>query len=288
MVYYVKESAEEEYIMKKTAIVLFAAAMLLTACSAGGTSGAGSEPQNTQSAQSSAEAFDTIETGESVTPTADASAEGADSQASFTAKTFRTGTWYGDRIYHFTAENSGATLDYEYGIGVAFEYEQTGEGEYVFHMAAADNNTPAKVEIFDNGLQAVITWEDGTMESLAYASEEFIEPDADPADKRWFTPGTWDGDCRYFFYAETDGAHTGSTRDFTMGIGVPFNYEQVSAGRYLFRIAAADNITPAAVVFSDDGTEAAVTWNDGRTETLRFVSEEYIEVETAQSDEAVG
>lgn len=280
--------------MKKTAIALFAAAMLLTACSAGGTSGAGSETQNTQdaqSAQSSAEAFDTIETGETVTPTADAPAEGeesGDAQASFTAKPFRTGTWYGNQIYHFTAESSGATLDYEYGMGVPFEYEQTGESEYVFHMAAADNNTPAKVEFFDNDLQAVITWEDGTAESLAYASEEFIEPDADPADKRWFTPGTWDGDCRYFFYAETDGAHTGSTRDFTMGIGVPFDYTQVSAGRYLFRMAAADNITPAAVVFSDDGTEAAVTWYDGRTETLRFISEEYIEVETAQSDEAAG
>lgn len=279
--------------MKRNALALLAAAaMLLTACSTKETSGAGSEPQNTQSAESTAEAFDTIETAEQdVTTTADAptgNTESEDSQGAFTAKSFRTGTWYGDRLYHFTSDSSGATLDYEYGTGVAFEYEQTGEDEYVFHMAAADNNTPASVQFFENDLQAVITWEDGTAESLAYASEEFIEPDADPADKRWFTPGTWDGDCRYFFYAETDGEHTGSTRDFTMGIGVPFNYEQVSAGRYLFRIAAADNITPAAVVFSDDGTEAAVTWNDGRTETLRFVSEEYLEIETAQSNEAVG
>ncbi len=280
---------------KNTLALLAAAAMLLTACSTKETSGAGSEPQNTQSAESTAEAFDTIETAETaeqnVTTNAGAptgSTESEEPQASFTAKSFRTGTWYGNRLYHFTAESSGATLDYEYGTGVAFEYEQTGEDEYVFHMAAADNNTPASVHFFGNDLQAVITWEDGTMEPLAYASEEFIEPDADPADKRWFTPGTWDGDCRYFFYAETDGEHTGSTRDFTMGIGVPFNYEQVSAGRYLFRIAAADNITPAAVVFSDDGTEAAITWNDGRTETLRFISEEYLEIETAQSDEAVG
>ena len=261
--------------MKKiTLCALTAAAVLLTACSTTGTNDTISDDVP---AVSSSSAESTTEKESETAPSQD-----------FSAVSFKTGTWYGDSIYHFKGDSSGATLDFELGIGVAFEYEQAGDGEYVFHMGAADDNTPASVVFSDDGTEAVITWGDGTSETLTYVSEEFLEPESDSEKTIYFTPGTWDGNCRYFFYAETDdGSHSGATRDFERGAGVAFEYEQTGDGEYIFHMAAADNNTPASVAFSDDGTEAVITWGDGTTETLKYVSEEFLEIEIP-STEAMG
>ena len=261
--------------MKKITLwVLTTAVVLLTACSS--TAGTNNTPSDDVPAVSSSSTEATTEKEPETTPTQDCS-----------VVSFKTGTWYGYRIYHFKSNTSGATLDFDLGIGVAFEYEQTGDGEYVFHMAAADDNTPASVVFSDDGTEAVITWDDGRVETLKYVSEEFLEPESDSEEAKYFTPGTWDGDCRYFFYAEIDGSHSGATCDFDLGIGVAFEYEQTGNGEYLFHMAAADENTPASIVFSDDGTEAVITWDDGRAETLKYVSEEFLEIEIP-STEAMG
>lgn len=119
------------------------------------------------------------------------------------------------------------------------------------------------------------------------AAEEQTETAAEePTLSEWFKAGTWDGNCRYFFYEETQGRHSGATRDFTMGIGVAFEYEHTGGSEYVFHMGAAEDNTAASVVFSDGANEAVITWEDGTAETLTYVSEEFIEPEMPSTEAA--
>lgn len=83
---------------------------------------------------------------------------------------FTPGTWLvgdGGQYFFFDEDGkSGSTRDWEHGIGVAFEYEYA-DGRAVFHMAAADDNTPCAVEITDPE-HITLRWDDGGDTPLTY------------------------------------------------------------------------------------------------------------------------
>lgn len=84
---------------------------------------------------------------------------------------FTPGTWLvdgGGQYYFFYKEDwAGSTRDWEHGIGVAFTYEPGEDGGVVFHMAAADDNTPCTVTVTD-AEHITLQWDDGHRTELTY------------------------------------------------------------------------------------------------------------------------
>lgn len=172
--------------MKKNIALLIAAVLLCTGCKSGTASeGAGS----TDSSEGTTAPVSSASEPESAADSADEPASTADTPAESTADTSEqqtaeiTGTseadlssvlpgaWRGDDGYYiFRADGSGSTRDFEMGIGVAFAYEVNGT-DIMFHMAAADDNTP--VEVLDFSEYGItLKFEDGTTEQLVNASND--------------------------------------------------------------------------------------------------------------------
>lgn len=89
-----------------------------------------------------------------------------------TGQLFTSGIWWatsadGDRYFCFDdIGNKGSFRDQENGIGQEFTYEYSGNST-VFHIGGAASSTQATV-IFTDSKTAVITWENGTSETLVY------------------------------------------------------------------------------------------------------------------------
>lgn len=135
--------------------------LLLAGCQNNEPSGSG-EPVSTQQSGSPSP-----EQSESPAPEQSESPEPSESGA---ASVFTPGTWLvgdgGQYFYFYEDGKGGATRDWEYGIGTAFEYEYA-DGRAVFHMAAVDNNTPCTVEITD-AEHITLRWDDGSDTPLTY------------------------------------------------------------------------------------------------------------------------
>ncbi len=170
--------------MKKNIALLIAAVLLCTGCKSGTASeGAGS----TDSSEGTTAPVSSASEPESAADSADEPAGTADTPAESTADTSEQqtaegtseadlssvlpGAWRGDDGYYiFRADGSGSTRDFEMGIGVAFAYEVNGT-DIMFHMAAADDNTP--VEVLDFSEYGItLKFEDGTTEQLVNASND--------------------------------------------------------------------------------------------------------------------
>lgn len=167
------------YNMKRYFAMIAAAALLLTGCQsdkvssqAEESSGAASSvEQTTVPADTSAESTPTEEPAvSSAQPAAEAPTLEASTNAD--APVFKPGAWRGSNEYFlFYADGTGgATRDFEYGIGVPFEYEY-GDGNIVFHMGSTDNNTAAvPSDISEESV--TLTWEDGTEEKFVFVSDD--------------------------------------------------------------------------------------------------------------------
>lgn len=164
--------------MKRYFALLAAAALLLTGCQSDKASSpaeeistaAPSAEQTTAPADTSAE---TTPAEESAVTTAQPTAEASTPEDSTNADApvFKPGAWRGNSEYilFYSDGTGGATCDFEYGIGVPFEYEY-GDGNIVFHMGAADNNTIAvPSDIAEDSV--TLTWEDGTAENFVFVSD---------------------------------------------------------------------------------------------------------------------
>lgn len=164
--------------MKKYLAIIAAAGMLLTGCQsdkvsspAEESSGAASAvEQETSPADTSAENTPTAEPDVTTAqPTSES--QTAQTSTSTEAPVFKPGVWRGNSEYilFYSDGTGGATCDFEYGIGVPFEYEY-GDGNIVFHMGAADNNTIAvPSDIAEDSV--TLTWEDGTAEKFVFVSD---------------------------------------------------------------------------------------------------------------------
>ncbi len=164
--------------MKKYIAMIAAAALLLTGCqsnqpstsSVEDSSSAPTVEQNTAAVDTSEESTPAAESDiTSVQPTTEVQTTETSTEAD--SAVFRTGVWRGTSGYFlFRSASEGATLDFEIGTGVPFDYEY-GDGNIVFHMGSADNNTIAvPSDITDDSV--TLTWEDGTAENFVFVSSD--------------------------------------------------------------------------------------------------------------------
>ncbi|MBR1530072.1 MAG: hypothetical protein IJ642_12355 [Oscillospiraceae bacterium] len=109
-----------------------------------------------------------------VPPTVDSAPETApgESTAAVT-QMFEPGIWWstssdGDRYFCFyTGSDSGSFRDQENGINMDFNYEAENENTIIFHIGSMDSSTQVQATFPDSNT-AVLTWENGTSETLAY------------------------------------------------------------------------------------------------------------------------
>ncbi len=171
--------------MKKYLAIIAAAGLLLTGCQSDKasspaediSSAAPSAEQTASPADTSAEIPHTAEPDSTtsqpdVTPAQPtAEPQTAETSTSADAPVFKPGAWRGSSGYilFYADGTGGATRDFEYGIGVAFEYEY-GDGNITFHMGSADDNTIAvPSDITEDSV--TLTWEDGTAEKFVFVSD---------------------------------------------------------------------------------------------------------------------
>ena len=88
---------------------------------------------------------------------------------------FQAGTWLGtaedgSQQNNFFSDDgaSGQTVSLETGMGLGFAYEYE-DGQAVFHLGEADNQTPCAVQAADAG-HLTLQWEGGGVETLDYVS----------------------------------------------------------------------------------------------------------------------
>lgn len=152
-------------------IPLSLTALLLAGCQNNEPSGSGEPVSTQQSGSPSPEQSEPVSLEQSKSPSPELSESPAPEQSespepseSGAASVFTPGTWLvgdgGQYFYFYEDGKGGATRDWEYGIGTAFEYEYA-DGRAVFHMAAVDNNTPCTVEITD-AEHITLRWDDGS------------------------------------------------------------------------------------------------------------------------------
>lgn len=148
---------------KFLAISLSLTALLLAGCQGNEQSAGTSSPSPEQSESVPPEQSGPVSPEPSGSDTPAPTQSGAET-------VFTPGTWLvgsGGQYFFFEPDGkSGSTRDWEYGIGVAFEYEYE-DGRAVFHMAANDNNTPCTVEITD-AEHITLRWDDGHTTELTY------------------------------------------------------------------------------------------------------------------------
>lgn len=165
--------------MKRYFALLAAAALLLTGCQsdkvsspAEESSGAASAvEQETSHADTSSENPPTAEP-DATTAQPTAEAPTLEDSTNADAPVFKSGAWRGNSEYFlFYADGTGgSTSDFEYGMGVPFEYEY-GDGDITFHMGSSDNNTTAvPSDISEESV--TLTWEDGTAENFKFVSSD--------------------------------------------------------------------------------------------------------------------
>lgn len=248
--------------MKKTSLAFaLTAVLLLSACS--GNGGTQSQdfatlPDNSTSMPVYDEDSDPADSAsDSETGSA---GENSDSTTDVTtaepAITFGKGVWESvDRIFTFYDDKSGNVLEKNTMTGVAFDYESDSNG-LVFHLGSADTNVYTTA-VAENENTILLTWEDGTAETLRYISgREFSGLRA----------GTWKSDSNtYTFYSETDGNMVSNAA----GMGVGFTFDRTENG-LMFHLGDASDNTPAATEVIDDNT-VTLTWEDGSAETLTYV-----------------
>lgn len=114
-------------------------------------------------------------------------------------------------------------------------------------------------------------------QSAEPASSAPLPAYAGPEDS--FRPGVWQGEGMYYFFD----AYSGSTVSMENGTGVAFTYE-MNGETVTFHMGSADDSTPATVLQSGDAV-IELKWEDGRTETLHFVSGEGAETFSFYTDE---
>ena len=83
-----------------------------------------------------------------------------------------------------------------------------------------------------------------------------------------FQAGVWEASDGTIYQFDSDGK---SGRTMSGEFGVPFAYES-DAESYTFHMGSVDNVNKATVTFDGQGERAEIVWEDGRTDTLVFVS----------------
>ena len=139
-------------------------AVLLTGCQGNRPSAGENAPQQTPAET------DAGPGGSEQTPTQSAPEPSAGSET-----VFQAGTWLGtgedgSQQYYFFSDGgtSGQTASLETGMGLGFACEYA-DGQAVFHMGEADNQTPCAVRITD-AEHLTLQWENGGTETLDYVS----------------------------------------------------------------------------------------------------------------------
>lgn len=104
------------------------------------------------------------------------------------------------------------------------------------------------------------------------AQNESKAPSSDQV--QTFRAGTWlakSKDTAAYYFFDADGV-SGRTASLETGMGVGFSYT-VDGERIVFRMGSADAKQQGVLSITDD-TAAAITWEDGREESMTFVSEQ--------------
>ena len=119
------------------------------------------EAETPAAATAEAEKPVVVVTAEPAVPTAEVSAPEAEAVTSI-----KPGTWRGTDSYFFFYEDGkgGSTLDFEYGMGLGFEYDLTQDGHLIFHMGSVDSDLSTSYVLDGDTLRSspisrsIITW----------------------------------------------------------------------------------------------------------------------------------
>lgn len=222
--------------MKKTSLSLaLIAALALTACSNSG--GSSSQPP-----------FDTLPENSTSMPVYSDDYHEA-------SICFGKGVWESaDRLFTFYDDTSGNVIDKSTQTGVGFEYGPDSNG-LVFHLGTDANNTYTTAEAV-NEQMVLLTWEDGTSETLCYLTGR---------DFFGLRAGVWkSAENTYTFYNEISGNVINNETE----TGLAFSFEPSENG-LMFHLGSAEDNSPAIVSIIDENT-VELTWPDGSYETLTY------------------
>lgn len=112
-------------------------------------------------------------------------------------------------------------------------------------------------------------------------------PAAEPAAAPVFRAGTWlaeSGDTRTYYFFDPDGK-SGRTASQETGTGLGFTYT-AQDGRGSFSMGSADD-TSSCTLEQADAEHVTIRWEDGREESLSYLSEESSEEFHFYSDDAL-
>lgn len=168
-------------------IAILTAATVITGCqtkdNAPSSDGAESTASESTTAASTASNAATAEadtpaaaTAEAETPVVVVTAEPAVPTAEVSAPeavtSIKPGTWRGTDSYFFFYEDGkgGSTLDFDYGMGLGFEYDLTQDGHLIFHMGSADSDLSTSY-VLDGDTLYLTKDDDGSTDTLVYVSE---------------------------------------------------------------------------------------------------------------------
>lgn len=274
--------------MKKNIVIILAALVLCTACqsnsvhnsvdsseptsSTAPVESVSAAPDTTTEPAQSGEAQKTGEAPDVHTKEQTSSAETPEISETASDAFFKPGVWQCSEYYFYEFDGQGgATSDFDSSVGMPFEYDviDRDSGELMFHLFAADDNTPATAKVISD-TEIELTWDFGRTDRLVYVPGKTMN-DIEAEFKHYFKPGTWRGAEGYYFFR--DDATSGCTLNFELGIGVGFDYEVMSRseGFVNFHMGAVDS--SEGVVVSDLTEDSfTLTWEDGTKEKLVYVS----------------
>lgn len=183
-------------------IAILTAAAVITGCqtqdnapSSDGAESTASESTSAASTAATAEAEKpvVVVTAEPAVPTAEVSAPEAEAVTSI-----KPGTWRGTDSYFFFYEDGkgGSTLDFEYGMGLGFEYDLTQDGHLIFHMGSVDSDLSTSY-VLDGDTLYLTKDDDGSTDTLVYVSES--------PDLKFYTNQELANIAQYYYMANNDG-----------------------------------------------------------------------------------
>ena len=250
--------------MKRYFALIAAAALLLTGCQSGKESSVTEDSSSTTSSVEQTTSSD--DTSTESTPVSEpdvitSEAQTAETSAGTDSVAFQTGVWRGNSAYFlFYADGTGgATRDFENGIGVPFEYEY-GDGNIVFHMGSADDNTTAALTDVTEE-RVTLTWEDGTEEDFRFVS-------SDPDGFQFYSNEELEPIARRFYQSNNPDARSPEFADVKTnddGYAVVQLYDMdgenvMTAAWYMINrvtLTGSDGLTGSAVNMSGFAEEAA-------------------------------
>ena len=151
------------------------------------------EAETPAAATAEAETPVVVVTAEPEAPTAEVSAPETEAVTSI-----KPGTWRGTDSYFFFYEDGkgGSTLDFDYGMGLGFEYDLTEDGHLIFHMGSADSDLSTSY-VLDGDTLYLTKDDDGSTDTLVYVSES--------PNLKFYTNQELANIAQYYYMANNDG-----------------------------------------------------------------------------------